>query len=605
MPTNFEKIEVIHVSYPRGVRRQWHHLDRDPLPNEFGESDWVFNTVDKRVWEKVTGVWVERPLGGNNTGGTGFVAITNITPTDPSDNVGNKAYASQLEGDNFQLESCTSSTTEVTVSVLAVTAAGSGLFRPVVDVNGTIATLTRNANTDVWTGTADLTFGGGTPPFIVTATHSAGSTDKATINFEGAPIITDAYFTFAYPAGVTQTEHAAGQTLQFTVVANQDFVEIEILGDAGSAVDAQLPVVNGVFTPTSTKTVEVTVANRGNTPILLPGKVRVRNASGTWSVITLSNEFGPTDGTYVINLNNTRPNIAFPSVTYPSGQWAIKSGDVGTIVNVTETNVDTVSYSSALGQLTISNPTVTGNKSVFWLSGGYNITDHNLNVTAGRTANNTTAQFSTVVWIANDTPTANITVASSRLRSSPAGLPHTVTVTFNQMANLVNLDASKGDFIGSWSPSLTSLVHTRSLVIDDTVIKGAGLFDNLSAFNLAGKPLTAIASGDTYEVGGFSLRTNTITASANSFPIGTAVSDLSSGVNLNAAKIDISISNLNCVFHNAVRDLARASPTDPVEYTITSGGLYSDTGDTVRINSTDIVSLNTTGLMPYSIEEAV
>ena len=99
MPTNFEKIEVIHVSYPRGVRRQWITLDRDPLPNEFANSDWVLNSVSGLVYEKVLGIWVERPLGGNNTGGTGFVAITNITPTDPSDNVGNKAYASQLEGD--------------------------------------------------------------------------------------------------------------------------------------------------------------------------------------------------------------------------------------------------------------------------------------------------------------------------------------------------------------------------------------------------------------------------------------------------------------------------------------------------------------------------
>ena len=107
-------------------------------------------------------------------GSQGFVAITDITPTNPSDNVGSKIKTD----DNNVLQSCTSSTTNVTVSVLAVTAGTS--FKPTVDVNGTQAVLTRNALTDVWTGTAAITLTGSSP-YMVTATHGQGAIDTAEV----------------------------------------------------------------------------------------------------------------------------------------------------------------------------------------------------------------------------------------------------------------------------------------------------------------------------------------------------------------------------------------------------------------------------------------
>ena len=71
----------------------------------------------------------------------------------------------------------------MTVSVLAV--AGTS-FKPTVDVNGTQAVLTRNALTDVWTGTAAITLTGSSP-YTVTATHGQGATDAATVTIEAAP----------------------------------------------------------------------------------------------------------------------------------------------------------------------------------------------------------------------------------------------------------------------------------------------------------------------------------------------------------------------------------------------------------------------------------
>ncbi len=62
--------------------------------------------------------------------------ITDITP-----NKFSGQCRSKVKTDDNVLQSCTSSTTAITVSVLAVTGS---TFKPVVDINGTAATLTRN-----------------------------------------------------------------------------------------------------------------------------------------------------------------------------------------------------------------------------------------------------------------------------------------------------------------------------------------------------------------------------------------------------------------------------------------------------------------------------
>ncbi|HNH44318.1 MAG TPA: hypothetical protein PK633_09565, partial [Agitococcus sp.] len=330
-------------------------------------------------------------------GSQGFVAITDITPTNPSDNVGNKVKTD----DNNVLQSCTSSTTNVTVSVLAVTAGTS--FKPTVDVNGTQAVLTRNALTDVWTGTAAITLTGSSP-YMVTATHGQGAIDTAEVTIEAAPVINQLEFSGAYSQGIGQTEHATGQTLDLTISSATQFVELEVIDDSGSATQS----VSQTFTAVTSKTITVTTANRGNTPTAYPAKVRIRNANGTWSAITLSTDFGSVDGVNSIKLNNTQPSISFSGTTYPVGQFALKNSESAT-VNVTESNVDTVSYSSSNDQLSITDPTTTGNKTVTRIAGGYNIDTNNLSVTVGKTSNATSATFSTVVWIAHDAPTITVT----------------------------------------------------------------------------------------------------------------------------------------------------------------------------------------------------
>ena len=462
-------------------------------------------------------------------GSQGFVAITDIAPTNPSDNVGTKVKTD----DNNVLQSCTSSTTNVTVSVLAVTAGTS--FKPTVTVNDVEATLTRNALTDVWTGTAAITLTGSSP-HTVTATHSEGATDAATVTIEAAPVISQLEFSGAYSQGVDQTEHAAGQTLSLTVSSLTPFVELEVIADGTTATQA----VSQTFAATTSKTLTVTVANQGNTPTAYPAKVRIRNANGTWSVVTASNASASVDGTNVITLNNTQPSLVFGAITYPASQFALKGSESATVA-VTESNVDTVSYSSPNSELSITNPTTGGNKTVSRIAGGYNIATNNLSVTVDKTSNATTATFNTVVWIANTAPVITVTTPAARLRSGVTPQNHTISINSNQRTQATpTLNASVGTFGGSWTTANNGLTWTRSLAIADSDTKGAANFSGLSITNLAGIEVTAITTGAAYTVGGFVQRTLTFPLwDANQIrevAIGTQVSDVTKLVAFNVTR---------------------------------------------------------------------
>ena len=82
---------------------------------------------------------------------------------------------------------------------------------------------------------------------------------------------------------------------------------------------------------------------------------------------------------HILALNNTRPLVAINSIVYPVGQYALKDTESVT-VNVSESNVDSLVWSSPNSQLSISSPSTLGNKTVTRASGGYNITNNNLRV---------------------------------------------------------------------------------------------------------------------------------------------------------------------------------------------------------------------------------
>ena len=440
-------------------------------------------------------------------GSQGFVAITDITPTSPGDNVGSKVKTD----DNNVLQSCTSSTTAITVSVLAVTGS---TFKPVVDINGTAATLTRNTLTDVWQGTAAITLTGASP-YTVTATHSDGATDTATVTIEAAPVVSSVLFSNAYSQGAGQTEHAAGQTLDLTITSPTLFDAVEVIYTNGLTATTAIAVTE--IADTLTHTLEVTVADQGSygtgAPLILPAKARIRNLNGTWSNVFSSSDFGGTNGTHILALNNTRPVVTAGVITYPASQFALKGTEQATVA-ATYTNVDSVLWTSA-SQLTVNDPTVMGNVVVNRLAGGYNIDTTNLTATAQRVANATTSTTNVVVWIADTNPVITKTLPTARLRSGVVAQNHVITLGSDQRlisiamgAGTITGDAA-GTFSGSWATANNGLTNTRTLVVADSDPKGTATFTGLSAINLAGKEVTTVTTDLDYVLGGFVTRTVT------------------------------------------------------------------------------------------------
>ena len=438
----------------------------------------------------------------------GFVAITDITPTSPGDNVGSKVKTD----DNNVLQSCTSSTTAITVSVLAVTGS---TFKPVVDINGTAATLTRNTLTDVWQGTAAITLTGASP-YTVTATHSDGAIDTATVTYESSPIINSMTFSKAYPNAINgQTEHAAGQKLDLTITSPTLFKAVEVIYSNGLTATTAIGITE--IDDTLTHTLEVTVADQGSygtgAPLILPAKARIRNLNGTWSNVFSSSDFGGTNGTHILALNNTRPVVTAGVITYPASQFALKGTEQATVA-ATYTNVDSVLWTSA-SQLTVNAPTVMGNVVVNRLAGGYNIGTTNLTATAQRVANATTSTTNVVVWIADDNPVITKTLPAARLRSGVSAQNHVITLGSDQRlisiamgAGTITGDAA-GTFSGSWATVNNGLTNTRTLVVADSDPKGTATFTGLSAINLAGKEVTTVTTNLDYVLGGFTQRTLT------------------------------------------------------------------------------------------------
>lgn len=538
-----------------------------------GEYTGTYKLEGSELWD-----WISS----NTT--TGFVAITDIAPTNISDNVGNKTTSD----DGNVLQSCTSSTVNVTVSVLAVTS-GSG-FKPSVLINGVGATLTRNTGTDVWVGSAAITLTG-TSPHTVTAVHGGGATDSAVVTIEAAPIISSLLFSNAYSQGVGQTQHASTQTLSLSVVSDAPFVELEVIDDSGSATTA----LSQTFAATTSKTVTVVAANRGNSPTALPAKMRLRNANGTWSAITASNASASVDGVNVITLNNTQPSLTFSGITYPVGQFALKASE-SAVVGVVESNVDTVSYTSPNGQVSITSPTGLGNKTVTRIAGGYNIATTNLSVAVGKTSNATSATSSLVVWIANDAPVISITTPAARLRSP---LSHTISINSDQQTQASpSLTASVGSFSGGWATSNNGVTWTRSLAISDGNTKGTATFSALSITNLAGIVVSTITSGASYVVGGFALRTVSVAAWPNrEAAIGTQVRDTSK----------LRVSNLSKGASGSLNTTFAASVGDAINtYTITQpAGVYNATGNTLYNRDLANAVTNTSGAAQFEIEELV
>ena len=380
---------------------------------------------------------------------------------------------------------------------------------PIIDVNGVVPNMPLVGS--IYRGTASLTLAAA-GDVVAEATSPDGdvaAADTVAVALDLPPTITALSFTGGYPG--SQTELKEDDEFDIEVTADKAFDRVEILNyEAGQS--------EVVVVPSGTNaTVTLKIADRGNTAVLRPARVRVRDAvTAAYSTTRDTNQGGGSvNGTDVVNCNNLAPSISIGTVTYPGAQQALKGSESATVVN-TVSNYDTVVYDSPNSDLSISNSTSFENpKSVQRIGGSYNISTNNFRISANRAANNSTTVVQDVVNIAN--VAATVTVSEpSRLRSGgndgTSAQNHTVTIaSTQQLLSAPSLDpdsgGSRGTFIGSWSGGPTS--YTRSLQVHDNDEKGTFNWENLIATNLAGIVTSAISGDSQYILGGFVSRTVT------------------------------------------------------------------------------------------------
>lgn len=530
--------------------------------------------------EAATKQYVDQQITG--TAVTGGLFFTDISPTSTGI-VGSKQYVSGTIPVNKVIAQATTDTDNVRVTMFAE--GGSSFYSPTVTITtippqpgGAItATLVEDpADKRAYTATADIVV---TVDTTVLASSSTNATASATVIRAGAGPAIDFLQIGPYPGA--QTEVKAGDLVTVSGRAPNDATYAELI--AGGANAGLLVLTLGA--PDSFSTGYKTLSGTFTVSSLSGAQTvsaRARNALGTFGATFVSINS--------IILNQTYPTIGARTITYPLGQQGLKDSESATI-SATITNFDTVTYSGV--NLSVTDPTTYAvSKTVTRTGGTYVYGTNNYTITATRAANAATSTAQAAVTIADTAPTAAVTISGSpaRLRSSPAGIDYTITLTASQrLLSAPVLTASSGTWIGSWSGGPT--IWTRTLRIQDADPKGPQTFSSLQATGLAGVVGTIITSGANYTVGGFPVRTLVFPAFAQYVPIGTSVVDFS---------------KTRATYTGVTPDLTRRTDTNFFfqGFTITdSGGVYNPTGDHLFITDSDFAGANTTGTLQVDVEE--
>lgn len=443
--------------------------------------------------------------------------FTNVEPTSGGI-VGDKVYLPGTTPPNSVVAGATTDTENVTVSLLVE--AASIYTEPTVTVTTTPAqaggpiTVELTQDPDerkIWTGTFELT--GITADTVVRAATSTGQ--DAVLNLTvapAAPTLT-ALAIGPYPFG--QTAVKEGDTVTVTGTATNSATEVVVLAQGAAGAESVLTVGPADSAGAGFRTVSGSFTVSGGTGAQAI-TARPRNSFGTLgAAVTSSN---------TVILDQVIPVIGVFSVVYPEGQDALKDNE-GAQVSAVVTNFTSVTYTGV--NLAIINPTSYAlTKTAVRTGGDLVVGVDNYTITALRATNGSSATASTAVAIANTTPAASITISGgSRLSSSPAGTPYTVTLTATQpLAAAPTLLASSGNWQGAWTGAGTT--WSRTLSITDASPKGPQSFSGLQATSLAGRVGTTITSGASYTVGGFEAREVIFPPFERWAPIGTTVTDV-------------------------------------------------------------------------------
>ena len=226
-------------------------------------------------------------------------------------------------------------------------------------------------------------------------------------------------------------------------------------------------------------------------------------------------------------VNNSGPSVNITSVSYPTNQEAIKSGEVATVSN-SASNYDSISYidpTSGSNQIIISNSSAfEAQKTCTYNSGDYNISNNNFQIIATKNSNGLKASASTIIKLANSPLSLSINGLASSLPSSNSGLSDSFNLISDQIyksAPSLSTDTNQNPASQlSHDNSGTGLnSNTFTITVTDSDEKGQFSWV-VSAFNLANIETTLITTNPNYLISGFSERE--ITASPNSLAAGLA-----------------------------------------------------------------------------------
>jgi hypothetical protein len=465
---------------------------------------------------------------------------------------------------------------------------------PLVEVNTVPAELTRDPIGGYYYGDVDVTVvaSGDVTCRVLTSDAHEAARDTVAVTLDLPPVIQTLSFTGAYPGG--QTELKENDT--YAVTGTTDIVTdaIEVIDyEAGKSTII-------VIAPTTNFTVAVPIADRGNTAVLRPARIRARSTTtSAYGATRDTNELGgAVEGVDLVRVNNLAPGVVIGVVVYPGAQLALKGSETATVGN-NITNADVVSYTSPGAELSITNPSIAENpKTVQRIAGTFNTTVNNFRITATRNANGAVTVANAVVSIANTAASIVVTEPAARLRSGgndgTAVQNHTITLTSDQpllSAPTLSAAVGGGTFTGVWAGGPN--VWTRTLQVHDDDTKGTYGWTGLSATNLAGVVTSAITGDAQYVLGGAVARTIAVPAFSSTATINVAFVDY--------AKVQAGIWSLTA---NQSVKAAVQGDTTPLTSGYTIQTLSVNPSTLVVLDAT-IIASNTGTLQLLNVEETV
>ncbi len=384
----------------------------------------------------------------------GNVFITNIT------SAGNTLITRKAEPNEEVVESVQMANLTATVTVEWDR---NNSYEGTPTINGVAVTRTGKVGGNTYTGTANIS---GSYSEIVADLN--GSQHIVPLDALARPVIEAVQFHSGYP--VNQTEVKAGDTFGISITCDTPYV----------AVETQEYEACAYASYTASGSIDAIIGNRGDVATQRVARVRVKNATGTWSLWS--------DTSNTILCNNLHPTITLDSKTYPNGQEALKDSEE-VLINYSTINANTVTKSAT------SNLTITSNGATR-ASGDYENATYT--ITAKRSANGATVTYDVPVRIAHvDVVLANNTPV--QVRSGIGAV--TLGCTFNQDL-----------LIALSNPTITA--------VDGDAHSLTTLYETITVTNLAGKQVNLNRA---YFIKGFAQKTLVVNYPEELIDIGTSI----------------------------------------------------------------------------------